>query len=65
MKFSGLKARYHDFPSALEVGTQLIIISIIEDFFFYWAHKLSHDVKFLYKYHKIHHEYEFVFSLAA
>ena len=42
-----------------------MIVMAIEDFFFFWAHKLSHDIGFLYRFHKIHHEYEFVFSLAA
>lgn len=57
LKLGGTKTRFTDFPSPLEVFLQLIFIIMVEDFFFFWAHKISHEIPFLYKYHKIHHEY--------
>lgn len=38
------------------IGGQLFLYFIIEDFIFYWGHRLLHT-KLLYKYiHSVHHE---------
>ncbi|GAO19846.1 uncharacterized protein UV8b_04505 [Ustilaginoidea virens] len=36
---------------ALEIGLYTVIL----DFWFYWYHRLMHDVGFLWKYHRTHH----------
>ncbi len=65
LSMGGTRTRFQDFPSSWEVFKQLVIVMWVEDFFFYWGHKLSHEIPFLYKYHKVHHENEELFSLAA
>jgi sterol desaturase/sphingolipid hydroxylase (fatty acid hydroxylase superfamily) len=38
---------------------------IVEDFFFYWGHRILH-LKSLYPYiHKLHHEYNYPISISA
>lgn len=52
-------------PSWYTVIYVCIISLILEDFYFYWMHRLLHH-KFLYKYiHKIHHEYTAPFGFCA
>lgn len=51
----GLKQRFYDFPSFQEVFGQVLFVYFVEDFFFYWAHRLFHTFPVLYKMHKIHH----------
>lgn len=57
--------RCYSLIARFELAWQLLFVSIVEDAGFYWAHRLSHEFKFLYKYHKIHHEYTEVFSLVT
>jgi len=38
----GIKQRFTDFPSFWELLTHLLIIYFLEDFFFYWGHRLFH-----------------------
>ena len=44
---------------------QLLFIMVIEDTTFYWCHRISHEITWLYKYHKVHHEYTETFSLTT
>jgi sterol desaturase/sphingolipid hydroxylase (fatty acid hydroxylase superfamily) len=60
-----MKMRFDDFPSVWEIGSQLFIIYFFDDFSLYWAHRLFHESKFLYKYHKVHHEYDSLYSLVT
>lgn len=51
--------------SRSEIVWQLIFVSFVEDCFFYWNHRISHQFKFLYKFHKVHHQYTETFSLVT
>jgi sterol desaturase/sphingolipid hydroxylase (fatty acid hydroxylase superfamily) len=61
--------------STLEFDTQLptlldfvkVYVSglFCNDFFFYWSHRLFHEVPALYKLHKIHHEFNFTRGIAS
>ncbi|GAQ91192.1 sterol 4-alpha-methyl-oxidase 2 [Klebsormidium nitens] len=52
-------------PSWKTIGGQLFLYFIIEDFIFYWGHRLLHT-KLLYKYiHSVHHEYATPFGLTS
>lgn len=61
----GVKQRFSDFPSFWELLGQLLVIYFLEDFFFYWGHRLFHESATLYKFHKVHHEYDKVFTVAT
>ena len=53
------------YPSCMEIALQITFFMIVEDFGFYWAHRLLH-IPFLYKHlHKKHHEYNITIGLAA
>jgi len=52
-------------PSAREMTIQLIVFNVVEDFGFYWIHRLLH-VPYLYnRVHYLHHEYTAPFSLVG
>ncbi|KFK43051.1 hypothetical protein AALP_AA1G071800 [Arabis alpina] len=52
-------------PSWKEVAAQLLFYFIIEDFVFYWGHRILHS-KWLYKnVHSVHHEYATPFGLTS
>jgi sterol desaturase/sphingolipid hydroxylase (fatty acid hydroxylase superfamily) len=61
----GMRQRFTDFPSFGELVSQVLIVYFIEDFFFYWAHRLFHTFPALYKMHKIHHEYDKIYTFAT
>lgn len=42
--------------SSLHVLLQLVFVLLICEFFFYWTHRLSHELSALWKIHKFHHE---------
>jgi methylsterol monooxygenase/4-alpha-methyl-delta7-sterol-4alpha-methyl oxidase len=51
-------------PSCKDIILQLSFCMIVEDFCFYWGHRLLHS-QFLYPYvHKIHHQYNQTVSIA-
>jgi sterol desaturase/sphingolipid hydroxylase (fatty acid hydroxylase superfamily) len=53
------------FPGVVEIATQIIVFMIVEDFGFYWSHRLIHS-KYIYPYiHKKHHEYNISVSIAC
>lgn len=53
------------FPSGFEIFWQLIFFMLVEDFSFYWMHRLVHT-RFLYsKIHKKHHEFKTTVGIAA
>lgn len=41
--------------SALPIPVQCVILLAISDFFYYWAHRLCHEVPFLWRFHSVHH----------
>lgn len=52
-----VKTSIEEFPETLEIITQITFFMFVEDFCFYWVHRMLHQ-KRLYPYiHKIHHEY--------
>ncbi|CAF2051800.1 unnamed protein product [Brassica napus] len=52
-------------PSWKEVSAQILFYFIIEDFVFYWGHRILHS-KWLYKnVHSVHHEYATPFGLTS
>jgi len=52
-------------PSFLEVSLTVVACFLIEDFYFYWVHRLLHHPAW-YKYiHKVHHEHAAPFGIAA
>jgi len=53
------------FPGIDEIIQQIIFFALVEDFFFYWSHRILHHPKFYPYVHKVHHEYNIVISLAA
>lgn len=66
--FTGLKTKYQVNliqPELQETILQIGIFILIEDFCFYWSHRVLH-IPFLYKrIHKTHHEYNVSISAAA
>lgn len=55
---------YRLFSFALNTWWAWIFILIIEDFTFYWFHRISHTVRFLWASHQLHHSSE-IYSLAS
>ncbi|KAL2523730.1 Methylsterol monooxygenase 2-2 [Abeliophyllum distichum] len=52
-------------PSWKVVSTQILFYFILEDFIFYWGHRILHT-KWLYKHvHSVHHEYATPFGLTS
>lgn len=53
-------------PSGLMLCAQFIFCMAVEDTAFYWAHRLLHESKFLYRHvHKIHHQFNVSASWAS
>jgi sterol desaturase/sphingolipid hydroxylase (fatty acid hydroxylase superfamily) len=48
--------------SALQFGAMIFMPLFVHDFWFYWAHRIEHRVKFLWEFHKIHHSDELMNS---
>lgn len=44
---------------------QVIEVIVFSDFLIYWAHRLQHNVDFLWRFHKVHHTAEHLDWLAA
>lgn len=52
-------------PSWKVISTQILFYFILEDFVFYWGHRILHT-KWLYKHvHSVHHEYATPFGLTS
>ena len=55
----------NELPSIITIIWQLLICVQVDDFLFYWIHRLFHH-KYLYKYfHKKHHEYKYPVAIAV
>jgi len=60
-----IKHRLDEYPSLIEILSQVLISMILEDFIFYLSHRLLHTT-LCYKYiHKIHHEHNNTFSFSS
>jgi sterol desaturase/sphingolipid hydroxylase (fatty acid hydroxylase superfamily) len=53
------------FPSYWEIFYQLCLLSAIQEFGFYWSHRLLHTSYLYARVHKIHHEWTFPVCIAA
>jgi sterol desaturase/sphingolipid hydroxylase (fatty acid hydroxylase superfamily) len=63
--FSPVRVDYESLPTCFEVIWQTVFFMIMEDFTFYWSHRLLHwDVIYPYI-HKIHHKHVNTVSIAA
>ncbi|XP_059297657.1 methylsterol monooxygenase 2-2-like [Lycium ferocissimum] len=63
-KYMGMRASL-PLPSWKVVSTQILFYFIVEDFVFYWGHRILHT-KWLYKHvHSVHHEYATPFGLTS
>ncbi|KAK4788959.1 hypothetical protein SAY86_020278, partial [Trapa natans] len=63
-RFMGMRSSF-PLPSWKVVISQIAFYFVLEDFIFYWGHRILHT-KWLYKHvHSIHHEYATPFGLTA
>ncbi|GFZ13270.1 sterol 4-alpha-methyl-oxidase 2-1 [Actinidia rufa] len=63
-RFMGMRSSL-PLPSWKVISTQILFYFILEDFVFYWGHRILHT-KWLYKHvHSIHHEYATPFGLTS
>jgi sterol desaturase/sphingolipid hydroxylase (fatty acid hydroxylase superfamily) len=65
LKSWNLRLDAESYPSHFEIITQVIFFMLVEDFFFYWAHRLLHHPKLYPHIHKRHHEYVNSVSICA
>ncbi|EYU45961.1 hypothetical protein ABFS82_04G086400 [Erythranthe guttata] len=63
-RFMGMRSSL-PLPSWKVISTQILFYFILEDFVFYWGHRILHT-KWLYKHvHSVHHEYATPFGLTS
>ncbi|GFP91194.1 methylsterol monooxygenase 2-2 [Phtheirospermum japonicum] len=63
-RFMGMRSTL-PLPSWKVISTQILFYFILEDFIFYWGHRILHT-KWLYKHvHSVHHEYATPFGLTS
>ena len=65
-------AQYHHFitvfdvwPNEAHILLQLLLATLIVDFFKYWYHRWTHEVHFLWRFHSIHHSLDRLEMLRA
>jgi sterol desaturase/sphingolipid hydroxylase (fatty acid hydroxylase superfamily) len=58
----GIKLRFDSFPDFKELAAHIMVCFFVENFCFYWAHRLLHSTPFFYQFHKSHHEIDSLFS---
>lgn len=58
------KLTYDEVPSFHIIIYQLIFGQLLQDFIYYFLHRLLH-INYFYKIHKTHHEYKKTFSILA
>lgn len=46
------------FVSAQPIGLQVVLLIVLGDLYYYWAHRLFHTVPVLWRFHAIHHSIE-------
>lgn len=63
---SPINMNYSDIPNnPLEIILQTFFFMLVEDFTFYWVHRILHLEIFYGKLHKMHHEYTNTISIAS
>ncbi|XP_071737478.1 methylsterol monooxygenase 2-2 [Rutidosis leptorrhynchoides] len=63
-RFMGMRSSL-PLPSWKVMSTQILFYFVVEDFIFYWGHRILHT-KWLYKHvHSVHHEYATPFGLTS
>jgi sterol desaturase/sphingolipid hydroxylase (fatty acid hydroxylase superfamily) len=62
---SPVRTDYESLPDLFEVSWQLMFIYFMDDFLFYWSHRLLHLSVLYSKIHKIHHEHKITVGIAA
>lgn len=65
LKTVNLRLDAETYPTTMEIITQIMFFMIVEDFFFYWSHRLLHDPRIYQFIHKRHHDYVDPISIAA
>ena len=58
------KYEVRNFPSTIEILVHLFFFMIVEDFAFYFTHRMFHNPMIYQKFHKIHHEYKHTISFS-
>lgn len=53
------------FVRSQPIWLQVILLMIMGDIYYYWVHRLSHRVPFLWKFHSVHHSIEDMDWIAA
>lgn len=53
------------FPSLVTILSQLLFFAILEDFLFYWCHRMLHHPSIYPRIHKKHHEFKDTISIAS
>lgn len=54
-----------DMPTALEVGWQLVVLSLFAEVYFYASHRLLHWKPLMRRFHKVHHEFRTSAAMAS
>lgn len=60
-----IPADFRAMVAAQPWGLQFLEVIVLSDFTIYWAHRLQHQVGFLWQFHKVHHSAEHLDWLAA
>jgi len=61
----GMVTAYDQIPSWWTIAWQMVVFLMVEDFYFYWIHRLLHYGPFYKHIHKIHHHHAAPFGIAA
>jgi sterol desaturase/sphingolipid hydroxylase (fatty acid hydroxylase superfamily) len=56
---------FHFWPSDAHVLLQLLLVTLVVDFFKYWYHRWTHEVPVLWRFHSIHHSLDRLEMLRA
>jgi len=43
-------------PSPVEACLKLVALKVLDDFIYYWGHRVMHESEFLWQFHRIHHQ---------
>jgi sterol desaturase/sphingolipid hydroxylase (fatty acid hydroxylase superfamily) len=55
-----LPASYNAFVAALPMWVRVVAAVLVGEVGFYWGHRLSHEIPFLWRFHAIHHSSEHI-----
>lgn len=61
----GMNISSASFPSVASMAIKVVAFYVIEDFYFYWVHRLLHYGDFYKRIHKIHHDHAAPFGITA